>query len=95
MAEGSYPEDMKKGEKTKYRLARSMKECLESTSVDNITVKQITEKQQLMQEENSPLMSESQPNWKLSKKKIFSSWLNLLMQMPAHQETRKMQALKI
>ena len=43
MAEGSYPEDMKKGEKTKYRIARSMKECLESTSVDNITVKQITE----------------------------------------------------
>ena len=43
MAEGSYPEDMKKGEKTKYRLARSMKEGLESTSVDNITVKQITE----------------------------------------------------
>ena len=49
MAEGSYPEDMNKGEKIKYRLARSMKECLESTSVDNITVKQITEKQQLMQ----------------------------------------------
>ena len=49
MAEGSYPEDMKKGEKTKSRIARSMKECLESTSVDNITVKQITEKQQLMQ----------------------------------------------
>ena len=43
MAEGSYPEDMKKGEKTNYRIARSMKECLESTSVDNITVKQITE----------------------------------------------------
>ena len=59
MAEGSYPEDMKKGEKTNYRIARSMKECLESTSVDNITVKQITEKQQLMQEENSPLMLES------------------------------------
>lgn len=94
MAEGSYPEDMKKGEKTKYRIARSMKECLESTSMDNITVKQITEKQQLMQEENSPLMLESQPNWKLSKKKIFSFWQNPHMQMHVHLETRKMQALK-
>ena len=35
--------ELKKGEKTKYRLARSMKECMESTSVENITVKQITE----------------------------------------------------
>ncbi|WP_438938863.1 TetR/AcrR family transcriptional regulator [Blautia luti] len=32
-----------KGEKTKYRLAQSMKECMKTTSVDNITVKQITE----------------------------------------------------
>ena len=32
-----------KGEKTKYRLARSMKECMKTMSVDNITVKQITE----------------------------------------------------
>ena len=32
-----------KGEKTKYRLARAMKECMKSTPVENITVKQITE----------------------------------------------------
>lgn len=32
-----------RGEKTKYRLAQSMKECMKTTSVDNITVKQITE----------------------------------------------------
>ena len=32
-----------KGEKTKYRLARAMKECMKSTTVENITVKQITE----------------------------------------------------
>ena len=32
-----------KGEKMKYRLARSMKECMKTMSVDNITVKQITE----------------------------------------------------
>ena len=43
MVEESYPENIKKGEKTKYRLARSMKECMKSTSVENITVKQITE----------------------------------------------------
>ena len=30
-----------KGEKMKYRLARSMKECMKTMSVDNITVKQI------------------------------------------------------
>ncbi len=35
--------DNSKGEKTKYRLAQSMKECMKTTSVDNITVKQITE----------------------------------------------------
>ena len=29
-----------KGEKMKYRLARSMKECMKTMSVDNITVKQ-------------------------------------------------------
>ena len=33
-----------KGEKTKYRLAYAMKECMKTTSVENITVKQITEK---------------------------------------------------
>lgn len=32
-----------KSEKTKYRLAQSMKECMKTTSIDNITVKQITE----------------------------------------------------
>lgn len=32
-----------KSEKTKYRLAQSIKECMKTTSVDNITVKQITE----------------------------------------------------
>lgn len=38
---------MTKGEKTKYRLARAMKECMKTTPVENITVKQITEKSQL------------------------------------------------
>ena len=32
-----------KGEKTKYKLAYSMKECMMTTSVENITVKQIVE----------------------------------------------------
>lgn len=32
-----------KGEKTKYKLAHSMKECMLTTSVENITVKQIVE----------------------------------------------------
>ena len=35
--------EMGKGVKTKYRLAQSMKECMKTMSVDNITVKQITE----------------------------------------------------
>ena len=43
MAEEIYPENLKKGEKTRYRLARSMKECMQFTSVENITVKQVTE----------------------------------------------------
>ena len=43
MVEESNQTELKKGEKTKYRLAKSMKECMESTSVENITVKQITE----------------------------------------------------
>ena len=30
-----------KGEKTKYRLARSMKECMKTMSVDNITVNRL------------------------------------------------------
>ena len=34
---------MEKGEKSKYRLARAMKECMKSASVENITVRQITE----------------------------------------------------
>ena len=33
-----------KGERTKYKLAHSMKECMMTTSVENITVKQIVEK---------------------------------------------------
>ena len=32
-----------RGEKTKYRLAESMKECMCHTPVDAITVRQITE----------------------------------------------------
>ena len=42
---GQMPEDteMKKGEKSRYRLARSMKECMKHASVEAITVKQITE----------------------------------------------------
>ena len=53
ISEGSYfwkrgvsmPEEvvMEKGEKSKYRLARAMKECMKSASVENITVRQITE----------------------------------------------------
>ena len=35
--------EKEKGEKTKYRLAQSMKECMKTTSVANITVKQITD----------------------------------------------------
>ena len=34
---------MEKGEKSKYRLAWAMKECMKSASVENITVRQITE----------------------------------------------------
>ena len=44
MAETDKQCNLKKGEKTKYRLARAMKECMKITSVENITVKQITEK---------------------------------------------------
>ena len=43
MAETGNQRDLTKGEKTKYRLARAMKECMKSTPVENITVKQITE----------------------------------------------------
>ena len=43
MAEAGNERNLTKGEKTKYRLARAMKECMKSTSVENITVKQITE----------------------------------------------------
>ena len=39
MAETGNQRDLTKGEKTKYRLARAMKECMKSTSVENITVK--------------------------------------------------------
>ena len=44
MTETDNQQNLKKGEKTKYRLARAMKECMKVTSVENITVKQITEK---------------------------------------------------
>ncbi len=44
MAETGNQRDLTKGEKTKYRLAQSMKECIKTTTVENITVKQITEK---------------------------------------------------
>ena len=40
-------ENQTKGEKTKYRLAHAMKECMETTPVENITVKQLTEKCQI------------------------------------------------
>lgn len=44
MAETGGERTLTKGEKTKYRLARAMKECMETTPVEDITVKQITEK---------------------------------------------------
>ncbi len=66
MAEAGNERDLTKGEKTKYRLARTMKQCMQTTTVENITVKQ-------------------------SKKKTFSSWQSLLMQMHAHREIRRMQ----
>lgn len=47
MAETRDEKKFVKGEKTKYRLAHAMKECMKTTSVENITVKQITEKCQL------------------------------------------------
>ncbi len=34
---------IRKGEKTKYRLAESMQQCMETTPVDDITVRQIVE----------------------------------------------------
>ena len=42
MIESSAPS--MKGEKTKYRLAAAMKECMKTTPVDAITVRQITER---------------------------------------------------
>ena len=42
MIESSTP--AMKGEKTKYRLAAAMKECMKTTPVDAITVRQITER---------------------------------------------------
>ena len=44
MTETDNQQPLKKGEKTKYKLARAMKECMKVTSVENITVKQIIEK---------------------------------------------------
>ena len=43
MAETGNQRDLTKGEKTKYRLARAMKECIKSTPVENISVKQTTQ----------------------------------------------------
>ena len=43
MTDKNTQESLTKNDKTKYRLARSMKECMRSSSVENITVKQITE----------------------------------------------------
>ena len=43
MAEKNTQELLTKSDKTKYRLAKSMKECMQSSSVENITVKQIAE----------------------------------------------------
>ena len=42
MIESSTP--AMKGEKTKYRLAAAMKECMKTTPVDAITVRQITDR---------------------------------------------------
>lgn len=44
MTETGEEQILTKGEKTKYRLAYAMKECVKTTPVENITVKQITEK---------------------------------------------------
>lgn len=44
MTETGEEQILTKGEKTKYRLAYAMKECMKTTYVENITVKQITEK---------------------------------------------------
>lgn len=43
MTDNITQESLTKSDKTKYRLARSMKECMRSSSVETITVKQITE----------------------------------------------------
>lgn len=43
-----------RGEKTKYRLAESMKECMCHTPVDAITVRQITENCGLIQTDLLP-----------------------------------------
>ncbi|MCB5550151.1 MULTISPECIES: hypothetical protein [Blautia] len=44
MAEAGNERNLTKGEKTKYRLARTMKQCMQTTSVENITVKQSKKK---------------------------------------------------
>ena len=44
MAEMGGERVLTKGEKTKYRLAHAMKECMETTPVEDITVKQLVEK---------------------------------------------------
>ena len=45
---------MLKGKKQNNRLAQSMKECMKTTTVDNITVKQITENCVLIQADFLP-----------------------------------------
>ena len=44
MAETGGEKILTKGEKTKYRLAHAMKECMDTTPVEDITVKQLVEK---------------------------------------------------
>ena len=39
-----FSKQISKREKTKYRLAQAMKECMKTTPVDNITIRQITER---------------------------------------------------
>ena len=43
MNEETLPQGIPKTERTKYRLAQAMKQCMKTSPVDNITVKQITE----------------------------------------------------
>ena len=76
----------------KYReIARAMG----VKGVDEMTQLMNIEKQQLMLLNNYRLMLESLQSLMQSKKMIYLSLLNLLLQMLAHLEILKMQALKI